>query len=201
MIPLLDSLPKIQRLLDVPLRMPISDKYKDMGTVVFGKLQSGHVKKGQKLIVMPNKQRVTVDGISIEEDEVDIAFSGDNVRIKLKDVEEEQLQSGYVLCPVKKPCSVCTTFDAQLVIMEWKSIIAPGGCRGSIFFFSGAVLATVSVLTFLFLIPACIVQASKQCCTSMPPRKKSKSPSCCASCPKRRASRIWTRATRDVLGQ
>jgi len=31
-----------------------------------------------------------------------------------------------VLVPLKNLCSVCTTFDAQLVILEWKSIIAPG---------------------------------------------------------------------------
>ena len=127
---LLDDLPKIQRLLDKPVRMPISDKYKDMGTVVMGKIQSGYMRKGQKMMMMPNKDRVVIDVIYNDEDEVDMAASGDNVRVKLKNIDEEAIQPGYVLVPPRRPCSVCTTFDAQLVILEWKSIICPGGLRG-----------------------------------------------------------------------
>ena len=131
LIPLLDSLPKIQRLLDKPMRMPISDKYRDMGTVVMGKIQSGYIRKGQKMLMMPNKDRVVIDGIYNDEDEVDMAASGDNVRVKLKNIEEEAIQPGYVLVPPRRLCSVCTTFDAQLVVLEYKSIICPGmGGRG-----------------------------------------------------------------------
>jgi len=32
-------------------------RYTDMGTIVVGKLQSGAIKRGQKLVVMPNKVR------------------------------------------------------------------------------------------------------------------------------------------------
>lgn len=35
--------------------MPIIDKFKDMGTVVMGKIESGTVREGDTLIVMPNK--------------------------------------------------------------------------------------------------------------------------------------------------
>lgn len=126
LIPLLDSLPKIQRLLDIPVRMPISDKYRDMGTIVMGKMQSGYMRKGQRMMLMPNKDRVIIDTIYADEEEVEMAASGDNVRVKLKNIEEEAIQPGYVLVPPKRLCSVCTTFDAQLVILEYKSIICPG---------------------------------------------------------------------------
>lgn len=36
-------------------RMPIIDKFKDMGTVVMGKVESGSVREGDSLLVMPNK--------------------------------------------------------------------------------------------------------------------------------------------------
>ena len=36
-------------------RMPIIDKYKDMGTVVMGKMESGTIREGDSLLVMPNK--------------------------------------------------------------------------------------------------------------------------------------------------
>jgi peptide chain release factor subunit 3 len=35
--------------------MPIIDKFKDMGTVVMGKVESGSVTEGDSLLVMPNK--------------------------------------------------------------------------------------------------------------------------------------------------
>ena len=35
--------------------MPLIDKYRDMGTVVMGTVESGCVKRGDTLLVMPNK--------------------------------------------------------------------------------------------------------------------------------------------------
>ena len=38
-------------------RMPLIDKYRDMGTVVMGKIESGSVRRGDTLMIMPNKVR------------------------------------------------------------------------------------------------------------------------------------------------
>jgi peptide chain release factor subunit 3 len=54
-IPFIDDLPFMNRNMDGPFIMPIVDKYKDMGTVVMGKVESGVAKKGQNLLVMPNR--------------------------------------------------------------------------------------------------------------------------------------------------
>lgn len=54
-IPFIDELPSLNRKTDGPFIMPIVDKYKDMGTVVMGKVESGVAKKGQNLLVMPNR--------------------------------------------------------------------------------------------------------------------------------------------------
>lgn len=35
--------------------MPIIDKFKDMGTTVMGKVESGSVREGDSLLIMPNK--------------------------------------------------------------------------------------------------------------------------------------------------
>lgn len=35
--------------------MPIIDKFKDMGTVVMGKIESGSIREGDNLLIMPNK--------------------------------------------------------------------------------------------------------------------------------------------------
>lgn len=54
-IPFIDSLPSLNRKNNGPFIMPIVDKYKDMGTVVMGKVEAGEAKKGQALLVMPNR--------------------------------------------------------------------------------------------------------------------------------------------------
>lgn len=56
-IPFIDSLPSLNRKSNGPFIMPIVDKYKDMGTVVMGKVEAGEAKKGQSLLVMPNRVR------------------------------------------------------------------------------------------------------------------------------------------------
>lgn len=40
--------------------MTIIDKFKDMGTVVMGKIESGTVREGETLLVMPNKVPVQI---------------------------------------------------------------------------------------------------------------------------------------------
>lgn len=35
--------------------MPIIDKFKDMGTVTMGKVESGTIREGDSLFIMPNK--------------------------------------------------------------------------------------------------------------------------------------------------
>ena len=62
---------------------------KDMGTVVMGKLESGMLKLNDKLLVMPNKVKVEIVNIYYEDEETDSAICGDNVKLKLKGIEEE----------------------------------------------------------------------------------------------------------------
>lgn len=83
-IPFIDQLPSLNRKLEGPFIMPIVDKYKDMGTVVMGKVESGCAKKGQNLLVMPNRTQVSVDQIWSDDEEVTAVSGGENVKIKLK---------------------------------------------------------------------------------------------------------------------
>jgi len=125
-IEFLETLPTINRTSSGPVRMPIIDKYKDMGTVIMGKIESGLVKLGDKFSLMPNKIKVEVVNIYCEEDETDSAICGENVKLKLKGVEEEEISTGSVLCDLKDMCQVAKIFDAQVVILECPSIICPG---------------------------------------------------------------------------
>jgi peptide chain release factor subunit 3 len=114
--------------------MPIIDKYKDMGTVVMGKLESVTIREGDSLLVMPNKvclsylnvtpivcpfylglcnsicvqcllleqSNVKVIGINLDEKKVRRAGPGENVRVKLSGIEEDDIMAGFVLSSIGK---------------------------------------------------------------------------------------------------
>lgn len=113
-IQFIDDLPPMDRKVDGPFMLPIVDKFKDMGTVVMGKVESGQAKKGQTLILMPNKTPVTVDQLWSDDDEVTAVGPGENVKAKLKGVEEEEVSAGFILCDPNNPCTVGRVFDAQV---------------------------------------------------------------------------------------
>ena len=113
-IPYLDNLPNFNRSADGPIRLPIVDKYKDMGTVVLGKLESGSICKGQQLVMMPNKHNVEVLGILSDDVETDSVAPGENLKIRLKGIEEEEILPGFILCDPNNLCHSGRTFDAQV---------------------------------------------------------------------------------------
>ncbi|KAM9180860.1 LOW QUALITY PROTEIN: eukaryotic peptide chain release factor GTP-binding subunit ERF3B [Dugong dugon] len=122
----LDNLPNFSRSIDGPIRLPFVDKYKDMGTVVLGKLESGSIFKGQQLVMMPNKHNVEVLGILSDDAETDAVVPGENLKIRLKGIEEEEILQGFILCDPNNLCRSGRTFDVQIVIIEHNSIICPG---------------------------------------------------------------------------
>lgn len=122
----LDNLPPIERDFVSPFVMPVVEKFKDKGTVVMGKIEVGTTYVSNNLLLMPNKVAVTVDKIWSDDKEVTLARAGENVKLKLKGIEEEDISTGFVLCDILKPITVAKIFDAKLHILEVKSIICPG---------------------------------------------------------------------------
>ncbi|KAI9432586.1 eukaryotic polypeptide chain release factor 3 [Lactarius indigo] len=123
----LDKMPMVDRKMNSPVMIPISEKYKDMGTIAVGKLESGHIRKGDTLLLMPNRDEVEVAAMYNElEEEVNLAVSGDNVRIRLRGVEDEDISPGFVLTSLQKPVHAVRQFEAQLAILDHKNIICAG---------------------------------------------------------------------------
>ena len=98
--------------------MPIVDKYTDMGTVVIGKVESGECEKGQTLAIYPNRTEVKVDQMWSDDIEVTKVGCGENVKVKVKGVEESEITPGFVLCDPTNPIKSCKTFDAQVILRE-----------------------------------------------------------------------------------
>ncbi|XP_017243077.1 uncharacterized protein LOC108215201 isoform X1 [Daucus carota subsp. sativus] len=103
---------------NAPFRLPIMDRFKDMGTVVMGKSESGSVREGDVLMIMPNKAPVKVLAIYCDDDKVRHAGPSENLRVRLSGIEEEDILLGFVLCSVARPISAVTSFVAQLQFLE-----------------------------------------------------------------------------------
>ncbi|EOD04843.1 hypothetical protein EMIHUDRAFT_428552 [Emiliania huxleyi CCMP1516] len=124
----LDQLPACERNRDSALRLPILSKYKDMGTIVEGKVEQGTIRVGDKLCVMPN--RVTVLQLWLDQEEVSYLIGGENARVKLKDISDEDIMPGFVVAPRGGlACPAVKLFEAQIRIvelLEHKSIFSAG---------------------------------------------------------------------------
>lgn len=119
LLQILDDLPPTERNASGPLRIPIFDKYKEMGlTMINGKIESGTLSKGDTALIMPNKTPIKILSIWIEEQSIPQAKAGENVRLGVQGIEDTDISSGAVVSDVEKPISVCTEFFAQLVIVE-----------------------------------------------------------------------------------
>jgi len=131
---LLEQLDKVRipnRHPEIPLRIPLIDKFREHGMVVaLGKVEAGTISKGQSLIVVPNN--ISVECIQIKTSDTHSfkrAKPGENIRVYLKGVEEEGLGRGFILCDPKFPVPCQTKFEAQVVILELlshKSIFTAG---------------------------------------------------------------------------
>lgn len=123
----LDGMTALERKVNAPFMMPVNAKYKDLGTMVDGKIEAGVVKKGMSLVMMPRKQQVETSALYGEqEDEVSVLQCGDQVRMRLKGIEEEDILPGFVLCSPKRLVHCVAEFEAQIRILELKSILTSG---------------------------------------------------------------------------
>jgi len=116
-----------ERKINAPFMMPISAKYRDMGTMCEGRIESGVIKKNGTYLMMPNRTDVQIAALYGEtEDEISTATCGDQVRMRLRGVEEEDFYPGFVLCSPKRPVHCVSSFEAKIRILDLKNILTAG---------------------------------------------------------------------------
>ena len=119
---------RLERKIAAPLMMPSSAKYRDLGTMIEGKIEAGILDKSKSYLLMPNKETVSVAALYGEQEEElegGKAFAGDQVRLRIRGVEEEDILPGFVLCSTKRPVNYVSSFQAQVHILpELKSILS-----------------------------------------------------------------------------
>jgi peptide chain release factor subunit 3 len=118
----LDSLPQPNRKTDAPLRIPIMEKFP--GNVVLGKVESGSIKRGQLLTIMPSSDRTNALQLFIDDVEVEECVAGDIITIKLGC--DCNVSRGFVLC-CENTCRVEKVFTAHISVLDCGSSIICAG--------------------------------------------------------------------------
>jgi elongation factor 1-alpha len=124
----LDNLTLPVKPTDKPLRLPIQDVFSisGFGTVPVGRVETGVMKIGDQVIVMPSGAKAEVKSIEMHHKQLQKAEPGDNVGFNIKGVEKKDMKRGDVIGPVSNPPKVATEFTAQFIVLHHQNVIAKG---------------------------------------------------------------------------
>lgn len=132
---LLDAINKLsepEKPVDLPLRMPVQDVYNitGIGVVPVGRIETGILKVGAKIIAVPGREGKGVPGecksIEMHHEQHQTAEPGDNVGLSVRGFGKKDLARGDVIGEAATPPPVATEFTAQIVVLNHPSVMTVG---------------------------------------------------------------------------
>ncbi|MEM1895915.1 MAG: translation elongation factor EF-1 subunit alpha, partial [Nanopusillaceae archaeon] len=129
----LDLLEEPPRLVDKPFRLAIEDVYsiKGVGTVPVGKVESGKLKPGDRIIILPSKKPNgalgEVKSIQMHHQDIEEAIAGDNIGFNVKGIEKQDIGRGDLVGKVNEPLpKLVEELTARIFVLWHPSAIAVG---------------------------------------------------------------------------
>ncbi len=128
LLELLDALKVPEKPINKPLRLPVQDVYSitGIGTVPVGRIETGILKNGDKVIFNPANKQGEVKTVEMHHEAMEQAGPGDNVGFNVRGIAKNDIKRGDVCGPVTAPPSVVKSFTAQIVVLNHPSVIAAG---------------------------------------------------------------------------
>ncbi len=124
----LDNLKELEKPLKLPLRVPVQDVYtiSGVGTVPVGRLETGKMKKGDKIVFQPADVSGEVKSIEMHHDEIPEAIPGDNIGWNVRGIGRADIRRGDVCGHPDNPPTVAEEFTAQIIVLQHPSAITVG---------------------------------------------------------------------------
>jgi elongation factor 1-alpha len=128
----LDTLTPPEKPTDKPLRLPIQDVYSitGIGVVPVGRVETGVMKIGDKVTVVPGREGKGVTGecktIEMHHEQMQKAEPGDNIGFNVRGIEKKDITRGDVLGHSDNPPTVATEFTAQIVVLNHPTVVTVG---------------------------------------------------------------------------
>jgi len=124
----LDQFTEPPKPIDKPLRLPVQDVYTitGVGTVPVGRIETGKIKVGDSVSIMPEGLTAEVKSIETHHTAMTEAMAGDNIGFNLRGVAKTDFRRGSVLGPSNNPPTIAKEFLAQVIVVYHPTAIAPG---------------------------------------------------------------------------
>jgi elongation factor 1-alpha len=113
---------------DKPLRIPVQDAYTitGVGTVPVGRVETGVLKLGDKVIFQPSGKTGEVKGIEMFHKKQEKANPGDNVGFNVRGIGKKDVKRGDVAGHVDNPPTVVKEFTAQIIVLNHPTVMTAG---------------------------------------------------------------------------
>jgi len=128
----IDNLTVPEKPTHLPLRLPIQDVYNitGIGVVPVGRVETGVMKVGDKVIVVPGREGKGVPGevksIEMHHEQLTSAEPGDNIGFNVRGIGKKDIARGDVLGHPDTPPTVATEFTANIVVLNHPTVITVG---------------------------------------------------------------------------
>ncbi len=128
LLELLDKFEVPPKPIDKPLRIPIQDVFTitGHGTVPVGRVETGVLKPGDQIVIMPSGAKGEVKRIEMHHQELSEAKPGDNIGFNVKGIDKKDIKRGYVVGHPDNPPTVAKEFTAQIVVLQHPTAIGKG---------------------------------------------------------------------------
>jgi len=113
---------------DKPLRIPIQDAYTitGVGTVPVGRVETGILKVGDKVIFQPSGATGEVKTIEMFHKQQPDAKPGDNVGFNVRGIGKGDVTRGDVCGLASNPPTVAKEFTAQIIVLNHPTVMTAG---------------------------------------------------------------------------
>lgn len=128
----MDLFKEPEKPVDLPLRLPIQDVYSitGIGVVPVGRVETGKMKVGDKVIIVPAREGKGVTGevksIEMHHEQIQEAIPGDNIGFNVRGIGKKDIARGDVLGHVDNVPTICTEFTAQIVVLNHPTVLTAG---------------------------------------------------------------------------
>ena len=128
----LDVFKEPEKPTNLPLRLPIQDVFNitGIGVVPVGRVETGIMKVGDKIIVVPAREGEGVTGevktIEMHHEQIQKAEPGDNIGFNVRGINKKDIARGDVLGHIDNPPTVVKEFTAQIVVLNHPTVITAG---------------------------------------------------------------------------
>lgn len=131
LIEAIDQFEVPEKPLDKPLRVPIQDAYKIKGTgvVPVGRVETGVLKKNDKIVIMPTEFQGEIRSIEMHHEEIPQAEPGDNIGFSIRGITLKDVSRGDVMGHPDNIPTVITPngkWTGQIIVIWHPTAIAQG---------------------------------------------------------------------------